>query len=46
MLYENDKFTLPANSKRGITDREWEIATGQRCAECKKIAIECTCPKK
>ena len=43
MLYQQNKFTLPSNSKRGITDQQWEIATGQRCAICKKLPADCTC---
>lgn len=37
MLYEKQSFTLPTTNRK-MTDEEYEIAVGIRCAKCKKPA--------
>jgi len=46
MKYLNQTFTLPANSKRGITDREYDIRVGRRCAKCERLIEKCSCKKR
>lgn len=41
MKYLNPKFSLPIAST--LTDREYEIRVGARCAKCEELRDQCTC---
>ncbi len=44
MKYQEDKFSVPVGAHK-MTDREYEIRVGIRCAKCKKKTEKCKCPK-
>jgi hypothetical protein len=44
MKYTNKSFTLPVASKK-VTDLQYDIAVGRRCAKCKKKVEKCKCPR-
>ncbi len=42
MLYQQKRFTLPTTTQQ-ISDADYEIAVGLRCADCRDMRANCIC---